>query len=164
MNILGILENIGFDWQMALANFVNFLIIFYLLKRFAFTPIKRVLQERARRVEQGLEDAKRAEAERIMAEEMYEKRLSEARSEANMIVAGARTREESIVAKAQEKAETEARRIKREAENSAAKERERMEREIHERVADLVVAGVEKLLRENISPEREERVIRRMMA
>jgi F0F1-type ATP synthase membrane subunit b/b' len=45
MDILGILGKIGFDWQVALANLVNFLIIFWILKKFAFKPVREILQK-----------------------------------------------------------------------------------------------------------------------
>jgi len=46
MNIGQILSNLGFDWQIAFANLINFLIILWLLKRYAFTPIKNTLETR----------------------------------------------------------------------------------------------------------------------
>ena len=69
--------NIGFDWRMALAQLVNFLIIFYLLKRFVWGSIKKTLAERKAKIDKGLEDAEAAEGLQLKAEQDYEKRVKE---------------------------------------------------------------------------------------
>ncbi|MBU4369492.1 ATP synthase F0 subunit B, partial [Patescibacteria group bacterium] len=59
MDLQRILGNLGFDWRMALANLVNFLIIFFVLKKYAFKPIKEKLEEREKKIKTGLEDAEK---------------------------------------------------------------------------------------------------------
>ncbi|MBI1866370.1 MAG: ATP synthase F0 subunit B [Candidatus Staskawiczbacteria bacterium] len=60
VNIYEILGKIGFDWQVALANLVNFLIILFVLRKFAFNPIKKLIQERQGKIDEGLEKAEEA--------------------------------------------------------------------------------------------------------
>ena len=48
-------EKIGFDWQLAVIHFVNFAIIFFLLVRYAFPGIKRVIDERTQKIKEGLQ-------------------------------------------------------------------------------------------------------------
>jgi F-type H+-transporting ATPase subunit b len=145
MDIASILSTIGFDWRVALANFANFLLIFYLLKRFAFGPISRILDERKRSIEQGLEDARRAATERQMAEQEFARVVADAKDEANGIIASARGQEESILAKASEK------HILNEAAVKIAAQRTAMEGEVSEKTAGLVVEGVEKIVKEKLS-------------
>jgi F-type H+-transporting ATPase subunit b len=164
MDISNTLSNIGFDWQVALANLASFLIIFYLLKRFAFGPIGKILEERRRRVEQGLEDARRASTDRMMAEQEFEKRVTDAKHDANRIIASARTQEESILSKAAAKAEIEARSILRDADSKISEERAQMERELRERSANLIVKGVEKIIRQELSHEKNDELIKRALA
>ena len=59
VNIYEILGKIGFDWQVALASLVNFLIILFVLKKFAFKPIKKLIQERQNKINEGIEKEKR---------------------------------------------------------------------------------------------------------
>ena len=59
-NIYEILQKIGFDWQVALANLFNFLIILFVLKRFAFKPIKKLIQNRQDKINEGLQKAEEA--------------------------------------------------------------------------------------------------------
>ena len=72
MAILDILGKIGFDWQVAVANLVNFLIIFFILKRYAFKPIANIIKERQDQVNEGLDNAKLAETNLMQAEQEKE--------------------------------------------------------------------------------------------
>jgi F0F1-type ATP synthase membrane subunit b/b' len=75
-----ILGKIGFDWQVALANLVNFLIIVFLLKKFAFKPIAKIIQDRQNKINEGLENAKKA-AEEAMKNAKSDIDLAAAQSE-----------------------------------------------------------------------------------
>ncbi len=161
MDFSAILSNIGFDWPVALANLVNFLIIYYILKRFAFGPIKETLAQRRLKIEEGIENARRAETELLMAKQEYERHVAEGKNEANEIIAHARVREEAILAKAEREAVQEASLIKHEAEEHIARARTRMEAEVRERTADLVIAGVEKLLQDSLDPRKQSLLVER---
>lgn len=60
-SIYAILQKIGFDWQVALANLVNFLIILFILKKFAFKPIKKIIEDRQDKINEGLLKAEEAD-------------------------------------------------------------------------------------------------------
>ena len=94
MDLQRILGNLGFDWQMALANLVNFLIIFFVLKRYAFKPIKEKLEEREKKIKTGLEDAEKSATEWRMTQQTREKTLFDARKESNEIVGQANEKAE----------------------------------------------------------------------
>jgi F-type H+-transporting ATPase subunit b len=68
-----------------LIQLVNFLILMYLLNRLLFQPMLRILEERRERTEGRQEQAGRvdAEAEAVLAE--YEKRILEAKTEADRV-------------------------------------------------------------------------------
>ena len=161
MDFNEILSRIGFDWPVALANLVNFLIIFYLLKRFAFGPIRQTLAARRQKIEQGIEDARKAETALIMAKEEFERHVAEGKVEANDIVSRARTQEKAIVEKAEREAETEASRIKREAEEAIARDRARMADEVRAQAADLITEGVRKLLESEMTVDRQNTLVSR---
>lgn len=159
MEIIDALAKIGFDWRVALANLVNFLIVFWLLKRFVFAPMQSKLKERKEAIEKGIEDAQIAERDRVMAKEKYEETVKEARVEATAIVSDAREKEKAIVSEAQGKAEEEARRIKSETEVSIEKERSRMQEDIRKSTAEMIVSGVEKILKEEVDEKKNEEII-----
>lgn len=160
MDLLDSLANIGFDWRVALANLVNFLIIFWLLKKFVFSSLKDVLEKRKQRIEEGIENAKLAERDRVMAKEAYEERMKEANVEANTIVSEARAKERDIVEEARGKADKEADVIIARGKEKIEEERSGLRSEVEKETARLVVDATEKLLRENIDEKKNEELIR----
>ena len=156
MDLQAILGRIGFDWQVALANLVNFLIIFLLLKYFAFKPIARIIKKRKEKIQKGLDDAQEAEAQLMIAEQQAEKIADTAKGEANQIIAAAQSRVDDLVHKAEEDAAVRAQEIVNDARKAAEKERAKMEREVRAQSADLVVASVEKILRDKITKKEHE--------
>jgi F-type H+-transporting ATPase subunit b len=85
-NLLEILGKVGFDWQVALANLFNFLIIFLILRKFAFGPIGKLIKERQEVIDQGLKNAETSSKLLESTKTDYEKVLLDARKEANDII------------------------------------------------------------------------------
>jgi F-type H+-transporting ATPase subunit b len=155
-----ILSNIGFDWRVALANFANFLIIFFLLKRYAFASIKSALDERKLRIAKGLEDARRAETSLLMADQERDLTLERAREEANEIISLAKVQEETMIARARERAEQEAKHILRDADIKIQIKQEQMEQGIKVQTANIIASGIERILREKLGSDKmQEQVI-----
>ncbi|HMG18290.1 MAG TPA: ATP synthase F0 subunit B, partial [Gemmatimonadales bacterium] len=85
---------------------VVFGILLVLLWRFAFPAILKSVEERERRIEKQLQDAERANAEAQRLLEEHRKQIAAARSEAQEILAKAKTvsqkERETLLAKARE--------------------------------------------------------------
>lgn len=156
-----VLDNIGFDWQVAVANLVNFLIIFWILKKWVFGPVGDVLNKRQETIKQGLSRAKDAEEQFAQAQTDAESAIKQAKAEANTLVAKAQATADGIVNTAAEKAETKAQSILDEAHRKIEKERKDMEQDLSAKTASLVAFGVQKILEEDFSTEQNERVTER---
>ncbi len=159
MNILEILGKIGFDWRMALANLVNFFIIFWLLKRYAFGPISRILEDRKKKIEQGLEDAKKAERDKIMAQQKFEEIVTRARQEADSIVSRAQEQSKEIIQHAMQRAEEKVRQMVQEARGQISKDRQRMEKEIQTQAARVALLAAERILQKEFTQKEEEKYL-----
>lgn len=158
MAILEILGKIGFDWQVALANLVNFLIIFFILKRYAFKPIANVIKERQDKVDEGLDNAKRAETSLLEADKEKESVIMQARQEANNIVAGAKDQADALLTAKTAEATKQHDEIVAEGKKKAQKEFDRMEREVRAQAAGLVVSSVEKILNEDLDEKQDKKL------
>lgn len=163
MNILTELAKLGFDWRMGLANLVNFLIIFWLLKKFAFRPIAAKIKEREEKINKGLEDAQKAAAEVTMAKENYEKKINEAKKEANLIIAEASEQGKKLINKASADAEQKAFTIIADAKQVINKEKERMLAEVKKETVELGVAIAEKILKEKLDSKKDEELIQKLI-
>jgi F-type H+-transporting ATPase subunit b len=162
--MLEILGKIGFDWQVALANLINFLLVFWLLKRFAFGPIKKIIAERKEKVNQGLEDARRAATDRQMAEQLREQTVMDAKKEANTIVAEANDKGKGLVEEAKTEAEEERAGILAKAEADAENLHAKMEEEFSGEAVGIILAATEKLLKSSVDAKANEELIKKTLA
>lgn len=160
--ILNILGSVGFNWHVALANFVNFLIILFILNKFFFGKIGKVIQTRREVIERGLSQASDAE-----------KALSHAEEEKGHIINKAHKDGHDIIAKAEAHAIVRAEGIFKDAEEEAQirlgklaeKERKieaKMEKEWSERAPSLVANLYAKTLEKELSESENNALIARM--
>jgi F-type H+-transporting ATPase subunit b len=128
------------------AQIVNFLIIFYLLKRFLYKPILKTLKKRQDEIESGL--LKAEEGEKIL-NEAYEKEkelLTRARQESEKIINEANVRAAKISERTIEKAKQDAERILSDARILLEKEKKEAETELENKVTTIAVKILEKSL------------------
>lgn len=163
-NLLAILGKIGFDWQVAFANLVNFLIIFFLLKKFAFGPLEKVIRERKKKISDGIENAKRAETELFMAENIRNEKIAEAKKEANTIIGDAQQKGDEIVAESKAQAEDEKASIVASGEREVREKKEAIKKELETETADLVIGSLEKVLRESFDDKSQKDYIKKILA
>jgi len=142
MEILG---KVGFDWQVALANLINFLIVFWLIKRFFFKPIKKTIKDRKEVIDKGLEDAKRAETALVMAHSEKDEIIKGAHKESKEIVEGADKKAKVIISDSKKEGAVEAEKIKEGALKDIEKVRIESERNLQKEFVDMVLGGVEKV-------------------
>jgi F-type H+-transporting ATPase subunit b len=142
------LANIGVDWKLLLAQVVNFGILLFILKRYAYQPMLRLMDERTMKIERGLSDAAAAA-----------KKLQDVAQEETAILAAARTDAKKILAETDEAAkkrdamrvvETENRvkKLLADAEVKIAEDRLKMLAEAKGELAETVVLAVERILKE----------------
>lgn len=160
--MLEILGKIGFDWQVAVANLVNFLIIFFILKKFAFKPLKKVVEERQQKIAQGLEDAQKAATDLMMAEEIRKQKIEEAHLHANQIVSDANIKGTSIVSAAEGDAMIAREKIIKDAHKVAAEAQASMKREVEVHTAGMIMQGLEKVLKESMTEETQKQYIQKL--
>ena len=80
------LAHLGINAKLLIAQVVNFAILLFVLKRYAYRPILKLLDERSAKIEKGLADAEQA-ALTLKETSAEEKRiLSEARAEVRALM------------------------------------------------------------------------------
>jgi len=148
---------INFFWVIvASLNFLVFAIVLYLLFG---RSVSQMLQERRRRIAQGLEDAEQARQDRERAEADRLATLKEARREAKEILDRSQrlaqeTRDADIAAT---KAELE--RLRERTASEIEAEKQRALTELRTEVADLAMAAAGKVLGEEMTGERQRRLV-----
>jgi F-type H+-transporting ATPase subunit b len=150
-----------FQVIIAAANFVVFLALIW---TFAFKPVSKMLADRKERIEQGLKDAEQARRDRESADSERVNTLTEARREANDILARAQkvaqeTRDADIVATREE---LERMRVRAAAEIEA--EKVRAIGEVRSEVADLALLAAGRVVGETMSDERQRRLVEEFLS
>ena len=132
---------------------LTFLILFYVLAKFAWKPLLATLEARENTIRSSLEDAEKAktELERLNAES--EEIIAKARSEAQSIHVEARAAAEKIKTNLMSEAEEDAGKIRDEAETQIRVEKDKASNEIRQEVVDLSLAVAEKVIKKNLSKE-----------
>ena len=130
---------------------IVFAILVWFTMRFVWPPITAALDERAKRIADGLSAADKAKAELSQANKRVEEQLSAARNDAAQRLADAERLAQSMVEEAKGRANDEGAKIiaaaKAEAEQEAMKAREAL----REQVAALAVKGAESILKREVN-------------
>jgi F-type H+-transporting ATPase subunit b len=130
---------------------IVFLILVWFTMKFVWPPIAAALDERARKIADGLAAADKAKAELAAADRRVEEELAKTRNESATILADAERRGQQLVEEAKARALEEANKIiaaaKAEADQQSVKAREAL----REQVAALAVKGAEQILRKEVN-------------
>lgn len=140
-----VLNTFGLQPILLLAQIVNFLVLLFILKKFLYKPILKVLDERKAKIENSIHDAEEIEKRLVAIESEREDKINKAVNEARGIVNEARKNAETIIADAHHKAEKDIQDLTKKAKDSLALERDKLHQEIKKELANMIVLGLEKV-------------------
>jgi len=138
---------------------VAFLVVAFLLKKMAWGPILKSLEERSEGIENALNEAERARQEMSKLQAGNEQLLREARDERDRILAEAKSLKDSIVGEARAKATEESNRIIEAARMEIDNQKKAAITELKNQVATLSVNIAEKLTREKLSDSEKQKAL-----
>ncbi len=142
------LESLGIDWKLLLSQIVNFLILLFILKKFLYGPIVRMLSDRRERVAKSMEDCKAAEEKLANAEVESKKILDKAVDEADKIAKAAKKSAQDEASKILSDASQKAQKISQNAKLAAEREKDQIVAKAKKNLAELVTIATEKIIDE----------------
>jgi F-type H+-transporting ATPase subunit b len=131
---------------------IVFLILVGFTMKYVWPPITAALDERARKVQEGLSAADRARRELDDAKKSIEQQLAGARDDAAKRLQNAERLALQIVEEAKAKASEEAAKIVAQARTDAQQESTKAREALRDQVATLAVKGAEQILRHEVNP------------
>ena len=162
------MEALGINPLVLVAQIVNIAILFFLLNKLLFKNFLKTMEERKQRIQEGLENAERADAQMAQAEAVFQEKMAEIQRERESILASAREEAERLKAEATAQAREEAR---EEAQRILAQEREAFEAERQQAMADmsnqivgLVLAASRKVIEEDLDEKKQRKLIERFLS
>jgi F-type H+-transporting ATPase subunit b len=148
-----LLDALGIQWSMLLAQAINFGILLYILQRFAYKPVldmidsrRKTLQESERKVQEV--DRLYEEVERVRTE-----RLRTADEEAGKLLETAKKQAETTRTEIETAAKTHADQILNKGMKQLETERAHVLADVQEKLASIIVHSTEKILRREFSPK-----------
>lgn len=125
---------------------VAFLVVLFVLNKFAFPKLRETVEAREKQIQGDLEAAERAKTEAQQAKANYDKQIADARAEANRIIEDARRQAEDVRKDLIAKAERDAAQITERATEQLDAERTRTVSELQSTIGDLAIELAEKVV------------------
>jgi len=138
-------ETFGWNPWLFLSQVISFVIVALLLRRFAYKPILGVLDERRRRIEEGLLNAEKIKKELAEAEKRYQEILAKANADAQKMIDEARESSAHLAERKEQEAIAAAEQILAKAREASALEHERTMAELKRELGHLVVETTAKV-------------------
>lgn len=139
-------------WQI-LISLANLLVMLFIVKKFLFKPVMKMMQARQDQVDKIYDDANQDRTQAADMKQEYENRLAAAREEADGLVRNAVTtaqrRGDAIVAEANSQASH----LKQKAEEEIALEKKQMLMNVRSEISDMAVSIASKVVEREIQKE-----------
>ncbi|RME73504.1 MAG: ATP synthase F0 subunit B [Verrucomicrobia bacterium] len=152
-----LLARFGIEWPFLISQVISFSIVAFLLYRFAFKPVLETIEERQRRIAEGLKHAEEMKAKLAEAEARYAETLKKASVEAQKIIDEARASAKELVERETRAASEKTQEMIARAEEAIELERRKMIAEVRDEVSRLVVLTVSRVLKRELGSEERKR-------
>ena len=144
------------EFGLLIWTLIAFLIVFFILGKFAFPAITKGLKEREEGIANALASADKAKAEMAQLKNENEALLAKAREERNILLKEAKETADKLIADAKDKAKNEFDRIIAEAQVAIQQQKNAALTDVKNQVGNLVIEVAEKVLRKELANKSEQ--------
>ncbi len=148
----------GFNWPFFIAQIVNFLLVIFVLKKFAFGPIQEMLEQRRTRIIAGEEKLKRIEQQLAESEATTAAAIAKANEDAQRLIAEAKEGAATFSEQKSQEAVAQAQQIIAKAEAAGNADRERISMELKREFGRLVASTTSQVTGKVLGPEDQARI------
>lgn len=157
------MEALGINVPGLIAQLINFLLLFFLLRMFLFPRVMQMLDARAARIRESMERAEQVQRDAERMEQQFQERLNEARREGQTIVANANQIAQRIQTEAQEKAAREAELFLTRAREQIQRESAQAQAQLRLQVANLALLAASKVVERSLDGPQHIELIERVL-
>ena len=147
------LKDFGIQPTLLVAQIVNFLLILFLLKKFFYKPIIKLLDDRKKKIEESLKNAELIEERLKQTEEKSAQIIEEARRNSQNLITESKKEADRILAQAGIEVRKSAEQTILDAQAQISLQKVEMKKELEKETLSLVVAVVNKVLGRTVSPK-----------
>lgn len=146
-----ILQQFGIQPILLLAQIVNFLIILFLLTKFFYKPIAKMLNDRKVKIEESLKNADLIEQQLAQTEEKTKKLLEDAQNQAQTLIGQARQTADTINQETAQEARKTLEETLVRARDEIERQKQDMKKELEKETLTLVVEVTKKVLAKTLN-------------
>lgn len=156
----GALGALGVDAKLFIAQLVNFGVVLFVMWKWVYTPLLKVMDERTAKIEKGLKDAENSAAALRIADEEKDRIVAEARQKAKGIIEEANASGETARQEAVRKAKEEVERVVAQGKDRLQAEKQAMLDGAKQELAGLVALATARVVGDSIDAAGDEKLIR----
>jgi F-type H+-transporting ATPase subunit b len=149
----------GFNTSLFISQVISFLIVAFLLHRFAYKPILKVLEQRREEIARSLANAEQIKQQLAQTEASRQKVLSDANTQANKLIEEARAAAAKVQEAETQRAIAAAEQIIAKAREAAALDHQRMLQDLRKEIGQLVVKTTAQVAGKVLSMDDQKRLI-----
>lgn len=154
----GLIDRFGIKLDLIIAQAINFIVVAFLLWRFAFKPVMATLDERQRKISEGLQFAEESKKQLEETEKRQAEVLRDANAKAQDILQEARDNAARFEEKMKQDTASQIEEMRKRADEANEREREKMLAEVREEIARLVVLTSGKVLQRDLNDNERSRL------
>lgn len=147
--------SLGVNGKAFIIQLITWIFVFFVLRRFVFGPVVKLLQKRQDAIEKGVELSTEMVAEKKKLEEEVEKTMAKARKSANEIIAKTNDQASQIVKEAEEQAKVKVEQMVKDAKAKIADETAKARRGLEKDVVNLVIQATEAVASEKLDASKD---------
>ncbi len=155
-----LVHNLGIEWKVLLAQIVNFAILLFVLKKFAYKPLLKILNERREKIDEAIKRSKSVDQKMAEIEALKEQILAEARIKSEKILKKAEEAARKVQEEMLKDTHSKSEKLLQETEKKIQAEREKIFQEVKKEIASVVTLAVEKSVGDLVGRETQEAMVK----
>jgi F-type H+-transporting ATPase subunit b len=154
---------LGINAPTLIAQIVAFIILLLVMRLFAYKPVLKMLDERARKIKESMEEAQKVRGQAAQTEEEFKKKIEAASKEGQEVIARAMRTGEDARQRAQLEAKQEAQGLVEKARVEIQRERSETIGELRQEFADLTIVAAEKVIGKSLDKQTHREIIDKVL-
>jgi len=156
---MGGFASLGVNLPLLVAFVINFIVLFVLLRLFLYKPVLKMLDERAKRTAEAMEQAEATKKEYEQARVEVQKQIEKGRQEGQAFIAQAMQVGERLKEESRQEAQKQAQVIVDRTRTELAAERDKIVGDLRREFVDISISAAEKVIKETLDKEKHRKLI-----
>ncbi|MDD5222491.1 MAG: F0F1 ATP synthase subunit B [bacterium] len=153
------MEGLGLDLPTFIGQLISFLILLGLISAFGFKPIRKMLDERSKRIQESMEMAEATKKEYEQAQAEVQKRLAQSQKQGEALIVQAREIGEKVKEEAKSGARAEAQAIIEKTQVEMKRDQDKIIDNLRREFAGIAILAAEKVIKESLDKQKHLRLI-----